>query len=328
LSNYNGDIAVQIFDKSISRTTLGNDGTRDGSNNLILLNFQTLGETIFRGNATVTNGLFEIEFIVPKDISIPVGNGRISFYAKSSNPVLQDQTGFDTSILIGGINENAPEDNIGPRVRLYMNDESFISGGITNASPIFLAFLEDENGINTASGIGHDIVAILDGDENNPYLLNDYYETELNDYTRGKVRFPFRDLAPGLHTITFRAWDVYNNPVSAEIQFIVVGDETISLTNVLNYPNPFVSYTQFWFSHNRPFEPLDVQVQIFTITGKIVKTINQVINTEGFLSREITWDGKDDFGDKIGKGVYVYKLTVKSNLTNKKAEKIEKLVIL
>ncbi|WP_112086793.1 type IX secretion system sortase PorU [Flavobacterium lacus] len=328
LSNYNGDIAVQIFDKAISRSTLGNDGIRDSSNNLILLNFQTLGETIFRGNATVTNGLFEIEFIVPKDISIPVGNGRISFYAKSSNPVLQDQTGFDTSILIGGINENAPEDNIGPRVRLYMNDESFISGGITNASPIFLAFLEDENGINTASGIGHDIVAILDGDENNPYILNDYYETELNDYTRGKVRFPFRDLAPGLHTITFRAWDVYNNPVTAEIQFIVVGEETISLTNVLNYPNPFVSYTQFWFSHNRPFEPLDVQVQIFTITGKIIKTINQVINTEGFLSREITWDGRDDFGDKIGKGVYVYKLTVKSNLTNKKVEKIEKLVIL
>ena len=327
LSNYNGDIAVQIFDKSINRSTLGNDNATNSSG-LIILNFETLGETIFRGNATVTNGLFEIEFIVPKDISIPVGNGRISFYAKSPSPILQDQTGYDTSILIGGINENAPEDNIGPRVRLYMNDESFISGGITNASPIFLAFLEDENGINTASGIGHDIVAILDGDENNPYILNDYYETELNDYTRGKVRFPFRDLAPGLHTITFRAWDVYNNPVTAEIQFIVVGDETISLTNVLNYPNPFVSYTQFWFSHNRPFEPLDVQVQVFTITGKIVKTINQVINTEGFLSREITWDGRDDFGDKIGKGVYVYKLTVKSNLTNKKVEKIEKLVIL
>jgi hypothetical protein len=44
-----------------------------------------------------------------------------------------------------------------------MNDETFVSGGITNASPFLLAFLEDENGINTASGIGHDIVAILDG---------------------------------------------------------------------------------------------------------------------------------------------------------------------
>jgi flagellar hook assembly protein FlgD len=97
---------------------------------------------------------------------------------------------------------------------------------------------------------------------------------------------------------------------------------------VLNYPNPFVSYTEFWFSHNRPFEPLEVQVQVMTITGKIVWSKNQTVTTDGFLCREITWDGKDDFGDRIGKGVYVYKLTVKSTLSNKKTEKIEKLVIL
>jgi flagellar hook assembly protein FlgD len=108
----------------------------------------------------------------------------------------------------------------------------------------------------------------------------------------------------------------------------VTDGENLSLTNVLNYPNPFVNYTQFWFTHDRPFEPLNVQVQIFTISGKVVKTINQTVTTEGFLSRDITWDGKDDFGDKIGKGVYVYKLTVEATLSNKKAEKIEKLVIL
>jgi len=100
------------------------------------------------------------------------------------------------------------------------------------------------------------------------------------------------------------------------------------LTNVLNYPNPFVSYTQFWFTHNRPFEPLEVQVQVFTVTGKVVWTKNQIINTDGFLSRDIIWDGKDDFGDRIGKGVYVYKISVTSLLTNKRVEKIEKLVIL
>lgn len=328
LTNYNGELAVQIFDKSINRATLGNDGTTNSLGQLIIMNFTTLGETIFRGNASINNGLFEFSFVVPRDITIPVGSGRISFYAKRNQPLLEDQTGYNTDIQIGGINTDAPADNTGPRVRLYMNDETFVNGGITNENPIFLAFLEDENGINTASGIGHDIVAILDGDESNPYILNDYYETELDDYTKGKVRYPFRNLEKGLHTITFRAWDVYNNPVTAEIQFIVMGDENITLKNVLNYPNPFVNYTQFWFTHNRPFEPLEVQVQIMTITGKIVKTINQSVSTEGFLSREITWDGRDDFGDRIGKGVYVYKLTVKSTSSNKKAEKIEKLVIL
>ncbi|MFT7250995.1 MAG: hypothetical protein ACI9FW_000714 [Flavobacterium sp.] len=328
VTTYNGELAVQIFDKNIQRQTLGNDGVTDSSGNLITMSFTTLGETIFRGNASVVNGKFEFGFVVPKDIKIAEGTGKVSFYAKSTNPTLQDQTGHDFSIKIGGINLNAPEDTTPPTVRLYMNDESFVYGGITNDSPIFLAFLQDENGINTASGIGHDIVAILDGDELNPFVLNDYYETELDNYQKGKVRFPFRDLDPGLHTITFKGWDVYNNLITAEIQFIVVGNDDITLSNVLNYPNPFVSYTEFWFNHNRPFEMLDVQVQIFTITGKLVKTINQSVLTEGFLSRDIKWDGRDDFGDKIGKGVYVYKLTVVSTIDGKKSEKHEKLVIL
>lgn len=341
LSNYTGELAVNIFDKDLNKTTLRNDfidalvdivpDPSGGGGTVRVyaprLPFVALGETIFRGNASVSNGQFEFGFVVPRDIRVPVGNGRVSFYAKKTGS-FENQTGFNSDIKIGGINENAAVDNTAPRAKLYMNDESFVSGGITNESPIFLAILEDENGMNTASGIGHDMVAILDGDENNPYVLNDYYETELDDYTKGRLRFPFRNLEKGLHTLTFKGWDVYNNLVTAEIQFIVVGDETLTLTNVLNYPNPFVSYTQFWFTHNRPFEPLDVQVQVMTVTGKIVWTRNQIVNTDGFLSREITWDGKDDFGDKIGKGVYVYKLTVKSTVTNKKTEKYEKLVIL
>ncbi|NNT73235.1 type IX secretion system sortase PorU [Flavobacterium sp. IMCC34852] len=331
LSTYNGELSVNIFDKTITVNTLRNDG----SDAMVSLNgplattmpFTALGETIFRGNASINNGQFEFGFVVPRDIRIPLDYGRISFYSKR-NQILLDKTGYNTDIKIGGINPNAEVDNIGPTVKLYMNDETFVNGGITNASPFLLAILEDANGINTASGIGHDIVGILDGDESNPYIMNDYYETELDDYTKGRVYFPYRNLAPGLHTITFKAWDVYNNPITAEIQFIVIGDENVAINNVLNYPNPFVNYTEFWFSHNRPFEPLEVQVQVMTITGKIVWSKNQTVTTDGFLCRDITWDGKDDFGDRIGKGVYVYKLTVKSTLSNKKAEKIEKLVIL
>ncbi len=323
---YNGEVAVTVFDKPIERQTLGNDGVTDDTG-LVVTDFTTLGEALFRGNASVTNSNFEVSFVVPRDIRIPVGEGRVSFYAKRGF-ILEDQTGYDNTIRIGGINEDAEEDVTGPTVRLYMNDESFISGGITNDSPIFLAFLQDEHGINTASGIGHDIVAILDGDENNPYILNDYYETDVDNYMSGSLSFPFRDLEAGLHTITFKAWDVYNNLVTAELQFVVVGDEEMHIEKVLNYPNPFVSYTEFWFTHNRPFEPLDVQVQVFTVSGKVVKTINQSVSTDGFLCRDIKWDGKDDFGDRIGKGVYIYKLTVRSATTGKTAEKYEKLVLL
>lgn len=326
LNTYNGTVFSTIYDKKIQRQTLANDFP-------FVLDFETLGEIIFRGKSEVTDGTFEFEFVVPRDIAIPVGNGRISFYAEKEG-VLEDHTGFNESFLVGELNEDAPADNQPPVVNLFMNDESFVSGGITNESPFLLAKLEDENGINTASGIGHDIVGILDGDEVNPYILNDYYETELNDYTRGIVKFPFRDLAEGTHTLKLKAWDVYNNSTTTEIQFTVFNENnSLTITNVLNYPNPFVSYTEFWFNHNSSSE-LDVMIQVFTVTGKVVRTLVGKANAGasskdfGSLSRDIVWDGKDDFGDKLAKGVYVYKITVKSPLTNQKVEKFEKLVIL
>lgn len=330
LPNYNGILTATVFDKPIARKTLGNDGITD-SNGLIILDFNTLGEVIFKGQATIENGQFEFDFVVPRDIGIPLGNGKVSFYAQTSN-LLSDQAGSNFDIRIGGINENAPEDNIGPVINLFMNDENFVSGGITNESPSLLAKLQDDNGINTASGIGHDITAILDGDETNPIVLNDYYQANLDDYTNGTVSYPFRDLEAGLHTLTLKAWDVYNNSATAEIQFIVFDkDEELVINNVLNYPNPFVNYTEFWFNHNS-IEPLDVSVQIFTVSGKLVRTLNGQTTggskSVSSLSKDIIWDGRDDFGDKIGKGVYVYKLKVRSNRLNKQVEKIQKLVIL
>ncbi|NRR91598.1 type IX secretion system sortase PorU [Winogradskyella undariae] len=334
LSNYNGVLTATVFDKLIERQTLGNDAIRDTNNELITMDFTTLGEVIFKGQASVVNGQFEFDFIVPRDIGIPIGSGKVSFYAQTDNPT-SDQAGSNFDIQIGGINEDAPEDNLGPIINLYMNDENFVSGGITNESPTFLVKLQDNNGINTASGIGHDITAIIDGDETNPVVLNNYYQANIDDYTNGAVSYPFRDLEPGLHTLTLKAWDVYNNSSTAEIQFMVFDeDEGLVINNVLNYPNPFVSYTEFWFNHNSS-DPLDISVQIFTVSGKLVRTLNGQTSADeccydgsSSLSRDIIWDGRDDFGDKIGKGVYVYKLKVKSNRLNKQVEKIQKLVIL
>jgi len=330
MTNYNGVLTATIFDKDIERQTLSNDGTTVNGQRIIM-DFKTLGETIFRGQASIQNGTFEFDFVVPRDIGIPVGNGKVSMYAKSEAP-LQDQAGSNFDIQIGGINSSAAEDNTGPVIDLFMNDESFVSGGITNESPTLLAKLQDENGINTASGIGHDILAILDGDEMNAFKLNDYYQTNVDDYQSGMVTYPFRDLEPGLHILTLKAWDVYNNSSTSELQFVVYDEnEVLVIDNVLNYPNPFVNYTEFWFNHNSS-EVLDVSVQVFTISGKLVKTLNGQTSGSGKItssvSRDIVWDGKDDFGERIGKGVYVYKLTVRSNLLNKQVEKVEKLVIL
>ena len=328
LNDYNGELTSTIFDKNIARSTLGNDNVYQ-NNEPIILDFTTLGETIFKGKASITNGLFEFDFVVPRDIGMAVDNGKFSLYAKNNNSDL-DNSGYEMNVLIGGINENAENDNSGPDINLYMNDENFIDGGITNESPFLIAKLYDENGINTSSGIGHDITAVLDGDNSTTFQLNDYYEANLDDYQNGSIKYPLRDLEPGLHSLSFKAWDVFNNSSTVEIQFVVYDqNDELVISNVLNYPNPFVNYTEFWFNHNST-DALDVLLQIFTVSGKLVKTINQQTNLSGSssLSRDIIWDGRDEYGDRLAKGVYVYKIKVRSLQTNKKTQKIQKLVIL
>jgi len=320
LTDFNGNLSTTVYDKPIDKSTLDND------NFGIIEVFDSQESKLFRGLASVENGNFSFEFIVPRDVKIAYGKGKLSFYATDAT---FDKSGFNSDIIVGGINENAPEDTIGPEIQLFMNDESFLDGANTNASPNLIAKLADLSGINTSvTAVDHDIVGILDGDESNPIILNDFYQTELDDFTRGKVVFRLRDLSVGPHTLKLKAWDTYNNSSETILNFVVVSDTNISLDNVLNYPNPFVNYTEFWFNHNKPNESLQVQVQIFTISGKLIKTINQKVQTTGNLSRNISWNGLDDFGNRIGKGVYVYKLKVTSTVSNISSEKYEKLVIL
>ncbi len=320
INDYNGTLSTIIYDKALDKTTL------DNNNFGKKMEFTSIESKIFRGKASVTNGAFTFDFIVPKDIRIAYGNAKISLYGNDNST---DKWGYNLDVTIGGINTNAEEDIEGPVINLFMNDESFVDGGNTSGSPLLFAVLEDHSGINTSiTAVDHDIIAILDDDNANPIVLNDYYETELDNFQKGSVKFPLRNLKTGLHHLTFKCWDTYNNPSESTLSFVVVDDNDLVLSNVLNYPNPFINYTEFWFNHNKPNESLEVMVQIYTVSGKLVKTLHQSVKSDGLLSREITWNGLDDFGNKIGKGVYVYKLQVKSLLSNARAEKFEKLVIL
>jgi len=319
LTDFNGFVYSKIYDKISLLSTLGtNPGSSQAS-------YEMWKNQVYKGKSTVINGDFSFEFIVPQDISFDYGAARFSFYAENG---IIDANGFNESILIGGINEDAELDEQGPQIELFMNEENFVSGGITDAQPIFLAKIFDENGVNTVgNGIGHDIEAYLDGNTAESIILNDYYEAELNTYKRGEINYPLSDLEEGVHSITLKVWDVYNNSSKATIDFEVVNNENLALAHVLNYPNPFNNRTEFFFEHNQHCDYLDVQVQIFTISGKLVKTINKRIHSEGYRSEGILWDAKDDYGDNIAKGVYVYTLKVASE-NGEIAEKTEKLVIL
>lgn len=318
VSSFNGYVYPTVFDKASTVVTLLNNP------NSIQKTFALQKNILYKGKVSVKNGHFEFSFLVPKDINYEYGFGKISYYAFADN---KDANGFD-SLLVGGINDTLINDNAGPEIKLYLNDENFVSGGITTSNPILYALIKDENGVNTVgTGIGHDIIAFIDDEVDKSIVLNDFFEYNENSYTSGKINYLLSNINLGQHTLTLRAWDVLNNMNQTTISFTVVNDEALQLDHVLNYPNPFTTQTSFYFEHNHPGLSMDISIQIFTISGKLVKTIRYTEASNSLRVGPISWNGKDDFGDALAKGVYLYKLRVKTT-DNKIAEKIEKLVIL
>ncbi|MBI1780074.1 MAG: T9SS type A sorting domain-containing protein, partial [Sphingobacteriales bacterium] len=299
-----GDPSLTLGFPNLNVNTVSINDNVNGADTLKALN-----KYVVKGRVTDASGVLMADF-----------NGTV--YA----------TIFDKSqvinIIIGGAGNNSVEDKDGPIIKAYLNDEKFVNGSITNANPILIVKLSDSSGINTVgTGIGHDIIATIDNNTNTFYNLNDFYEAEVDSYQKGTIRFQLPQLEEGVHTLTIKAWDVANNSTTYLLTFRVVKSGDLEITHVLNYPNPFTTHTQFWFEHNRPGENLQVNIRIMTITGKVVKSIHQTINTTGNRSTEIEWDGKDDFGDKTGRGVYFYSIEV-TTPDGKKARKLEKLVLL
>lgn len=320
LSTYNGTLYPTVYDKPQTITTLSNDGSSSPA-----FSFKLQKNILYKGKVSVTNGRYSFSFIVPKDIAYQYGVGRISYYADNGT---EDAQGNYEKVVIGGSNDSASSDAIGPDVNLYMNDIKFVFGGLTDENPDIYSVLKDDNGINTVgNGIGHDITAVLDGNTEKAIVLNDYYQADLNSYKSGSIRYSMEELTEGKHTLKLKVWDVYNNSSETYTEFVVAKSAELALTHVLNYPNPFTTRTQFYFEHNQTCSLLEVQIQVFTVSGKLVKTIDQFVSTEGFRSEPIEWNGRDDFGDKIGKGVYVYSVKVTTS-DGSTAEKYEKLVIL
>ena len=321
--SFSGLLDFTFFDKSDTLYTLNNDITIDCSDNLIPpFKYALQNNIIYNGKVDVVNGLFESEFIVPKDISYQYGKGKFSYYA--SDDFLGEATGADESVFIGGVNNNHILDMEGPTINLFLNDTNFISGGYTNNNPKLLALLFDESGINTVgTGIGHDLTVILDYNTVNQYILNEYYEADLNSYQSGRVVYPFSDLSDGEHSLTFKAWDVYNNSNEAELIFFVTSSSEIAIDYLLNYPNPSSFSTKFTFDHDRPDESLDVQIDIFSLNGRLIKTLSQTFLPNGFNNIEMNWDIETN----IDPGIYIYKVFIQSNNDESVGEKSEKLII-
>jgi hypothetical protein len=272
--------------------------------------YQASGGVLYRGQSSVSRGDFTARFLVPKDIQYADSSlrGRLTGYFAKTGAPESDGLGFTSLIRMAGADSTAFNDGKGPAITIALGNRNFRTGDVVGTDPVLLVDLADSSGINTSvTGIGHRIEAWLNGGRQS-VDLTDAYTSSLDNFRRGTVTYQLSSLPTGKNTIRVRAWDSFNNSASAETEFAVESTERLSVTDILNYPNPFTgSGTLFTFRQNLS-EPLKVTVKVFTVTGRLIRTIESQSGGDSFV--RIPWDGRDRDGDAIANGVYLYKLVV------------------
>jgi len=314
---FNGTLHATLYDKQTESVTIGKNNPP--------FHFKEWSNVLFRGKATVKDGVFTLKFVVPKNIAYEVGKGKLSFYASDSTR-MQDAAGA-LATPVGSSEKGVTPDNTSPDIRLFMGDTTFVNGGMVLPNTTLVVKLHDASGINTSTyGIGNTLTGVLDNDAQ-VYALSDYYEAETDDFTRGWVYFPITGLAPGKHTITVKAWDTYNNPAQSVISFIVTDGNALVIESLNNAPNPFQDETHIRFTHNRSGDDLEAQLFIYKITGEVVMARGFSISSSPYEVDLMEIHAGDADGKKLVAGVYLARLAVRSVTNGSKSERVTKLIV-
>jgi hypothetical protein len=262
-------------------TTLANDnpGTQ--------VSFCQQKTVLYKGSHSVSGGRFEYSFTVPRDVPYQYAYAKLSHYAKSGS---DHATGSYLRLKLGGMSNVEIDDLKAPEITLFLGDTNFKAGGLTGTSPTLVAQIFDSAGINVGTGLGHDITAILDGNPNSLIVLNDLYQQDINDSRRGEVIYQLKDLNPGRHTLTVKAWNIYGLSGTATISFRVYGEEELTFSELSCLPNPASTQARFELRVNSPTAITSAELQIYNSNGSRLCSFTPSISTEGYMVGPVIWD--------------------------------------
>lgn len=319
-AGFNGLVTATVRDSKALVTC----NTRDAKNGKAF-SFYDRKKTLFSGSDSVANGKFSFSFAVPMDINYTHGQGLINVYALN-NERTEVANGSSERFTLGGT-ENANNDSIGPSIYCYLNSPSFTNGSNVNPTPYFVAQITDKDGINTTgNGIGHDLELVIDGKMSLTFNLNDYFEYDFGSHTSGKTAFSLPELEEGQHKLKFRAWDILNNSSTAELTFNVVRGQEPTLYDINCTNNPASTNTTFIVNHDYTGNKLDVCIDIFDISGRHLWTHSDLgVTASGTYT--MNWDLTVEGGERLKTGVYLYRVRVGADGSNK-VSKAKKLVII
>ena len=325
LPNFNGKLTLEMFDYEQSITTHGysdkSDGS-DGKKETYLDRTNKLAVSI----DSIVAGKFTSRIVLPTEVlpretadgdSVLYDNfapSLINLYAYSSADSLEAR-GSNEEFIIYGYDDTAVADTIGPVIRfLGLNSENFNNEDQVNESPVVLAEITDDSGINySTAGVGHTMTLTLDGSTTYSNLIDYYTPRAATSGSSGTLSYTLNDLTPGRHLLRLRVWDVYNNISERTVSFNVVKGLKPDIYEVYSTNNPARYETTFFVKHNRPDAVLTMGIEVYDLMGRLVWRTRQNGVSDSYTSFPVTWDLRDLGGRRVPRGIYVYRAILSSD---------------
>ena len=228
---------------------------------------------------------------------------------------------------VATIRFNTVADRIQPVLDVTFDGIHILNGDIVSARPEIEMMLDDENPVLLMDSPADTacfkvFLTRPDGQmEIVPFVRNGQEIMRFlpagGDDNICRIKYQGRFEQDGKYKLLITAKDKSSNASSTRdhtVEFEVINRPTI--TEVLNYPNPFTTSTRFVFTLTGHERPTALRIQIMTVTGRVVREIAMHELGDLRVGRNITdyaWDGTDQFGDKLARGVYLYRVMAQLN---------------
>lgn len=316
ISSFSGEADFTLFDKQTTSVTKGSENPP--------FTFTEWSTELYQGKASIVNGVFQLNFIMPTNVADTVDKGKLTAHAYTSSG--EEAFGYSTNFMIGGTEPSPPSDTTPPEIKLYMGDTTFVNNGLVAPNTKLIAKLEDASGINISNlNPSKNVIATLDSKTS--FTLNDYYIADKDNFKKGTLIFPIDTLKKGKHTISLSASDTYHNTAQSSIDFIVADGNQLVVEQLANYPNPVTESTRFWFTHNRPGEDLTAKLVVYNLAGQQVFTEDYTVPESQYQVSLPAWNAESPDGRKLGHGLYIIRLFVRSEVDGSNGEKAVKIIL-
>lgn len=314
-TNFNGVLTATVFTPLQTLTCKGNANTSADP-----FVYQDYTRTLFEGSVEVKQGRFTVEFVVPRGITFSTDEALLSLYAVD-NTTRSERNGAYKRFCFNGVAATAEPDTVPPALYLYLDTPDFPDGGIVSTSATFYAALSDSTALSIVSGnLGHDMELWFDGDASTTQVLNDYFAFSYGSYSEGLVTYPLSGLTPGRHTLTFRAWDAFDNSAMSTLSFVVreggASNFEVNATRTADQTTRFVTSLA-----EAAAADTEVRTEVYSISGvRIWHGTTKV--TAGNRLTAIDWAQTDYAGRPLPPGVYLYR-----SVEGKQKTSAKKLVV-